>query len=98
MNGEYMRDNFLESRMIFVVMTLSSSMSFAEVGFLRAIKSDCNVGSFKRLLLVDVHKSLNDLSSNKTDQIVLQLDENLTALKRFLALTRALAIAHTSFF
>lgn len=66
-----MWNDFLEPSVVFVVVTLSSSVSFAEVGFLGAIESDCNVGAIELLTHVDMDEPLDDLTSHETDLIVL---------------------------
>ena len=97
MDWEDLRDDFLSAPMVLVVMTFTASMPFPEICFLGSIESNSEILGIKSLALVHVNETLNNLTSNETDVVILKLDKNLASLKLLMLSSCADSVSHMSF-
>ena len=78
-----MRNYFLKAGMISVISAFATSMSLPHVCLFGAVKSHSKIARVKLLAQVYMDETLNELTGDETDLIVVQLNEDLTTFKNF---------------
>lgn len=73
---EHQLNDILGSHVGSSVRTFAVSMSFAEPCTFKTVQSDSEFVRFKWLVLVHVNHSVDYLTSNETNHVTLQLDED----------------------